>query len=86
MSSRMTRHIWVVLGMHQPYPTNLEEDNLPRSDLSTIQWSSHLNVGNVEKDHGLVEVVVAEVDVEVLELGTDSYKEVVPAPQGGRLW
>jgi hypothetical protein len=22
----------------------------------------------------------------VLELGTDSYTEVVPAPQGGRLW
>jgi hypothetical protein len=24
--------------------------------------------------------------LEVLELGTDSYTEVVPAPQGGRLW
>jgi hypothetical protein len=22
----------------------------------------------------------------MLELGTDSYTEVVPAPQGGRLW
>jgi hypothetical protein len=25
-------------------------------------------------------------DNELLELGTDSYTEVVPAPQGGRLW
>ena len=25
-------------------------------------------------------------EVVVLELGTDSYTEVVPAPQGGRLW
>jgi hypothetical protein len=47
--------------------------------------------------HGLIESgmprlsscatrVVPERGGKVLELGTDSYTEVVPAPQGGRLW
>jgi hypothetical protein len=44
----------------------MEEDNLLGSDLTTIRWSRHLNAGNTAKDHGLVEVVVAEVDVEAV--------------------
>jgi hypothetical protein len=44
----------------------LKEDNLPKSDLTTMLWSRHLNVGNEVKDKGLVEVVQAEVDVEAV--------------------
>jgi hypothetical protein len=30
--------------------------------------------------------VASDYDKVVLQLGTDSYTKVVPAPQGGRLW
>jgi hypothetical protein len=46
----------------------MEDDNLLGSDLTTIQWSRHLNVGNEAKGRGLVEVAVAEVDVEATVL------------------
>ena len=65
-------------------------------------WSRRQNVGNEAKGQTSDEVVVAKIYVEavaellqivaeltstpLLELGTDSYTEVVPAPQGGRLW
>jgi hypothetical protein len=44
----------------------VEEDNPPRSDITMTQWSRHLNVGNEARGHGLVEVVVAEVDEEAV--------------------
>jgi hypothetical protein len=34
----------------------------------------------------LLVVLMVVLLVLLLELGTDSYTEVVPAPQGGRLW
>jgi hypothetical protein len=45
------------------------EDNLLGSDLTTIQWSRHLNGGNEARGHGLVEVVVVAIDMDaVVEL------------------
>jgi hypothetical protein len=39
-----------------------------------------------ERDRGGGMCVGCEAQEGVLELGTDSHTEVVPAPQGGRLW
>jgi hypothetical protein len=44
----------------------MEEYISPRSDLATIQWSRQLNIGNEAKDHSLVEVEAADVDVEAV--------------------
>jgi hypothetical protein len=35
---------------------------------------------------GSAQASPTDAHLQVLELGTDSYTEVVPAPQGGRLW
>jgi hypothetical protein len=52
---------------HQLHLTTMEDDNLPRSDLTTIQWPRHLNVVVYEaKGLGLVEFVVVDEDVEAV--------------------
>jgi hypothetical protein len=58
----------------------MEEDILPRSDLTTIQWSRHLNVGNEAKGHSLVNVVATEVDVEVVANLLQTLAELTSMP------
>jgi hypothetical protein len=58
----------------------MEEDNLTGSDLMTTQWSRHLNAGNESKGKGLVEVVVAEVDVEAVAEPVQTPTEFTSTP------
>jgi bifunctional pyridoxal-dependent enzyme with beta-cystathionase and maltose regulon repressor activities len=58
----------------------MEGDNLPESNLVTIQWSRHLNVGSEVKDNDLVELVVAEVDVEAVADLLQALAELTSTP------
>jgi hypothetical protein len=57
------------LGRAKPTPTQstTPAEDIPQgSDLTTIQWSGRLNVVNEARGQGLVEVEVAEMDVEAV--------------------
>jgi hypothetical protein len=69
-----------LLGPHRPQLIDIEEDILLGSDLTTIKWSSHLNFGNEAKGQGLVEVVVAEVDVEAVADILQTLAELTSTP------
>jgi hypothetical protein len=58
----------------------MAEGNLPRSDLTTTQWSRHHNVGNEARGQGLVEVMVGEMDVEAVAELLQTLAELTSTP------